>query len=43
MTNLFKSMDADNSGNITAEELRDAVAEQGSKIPLEVIYCALKI
>ena len=30
---MFKSMDTDNSGTITYEELKTGLAKQGSKIP----------
>ena len=43
LSNMFKNMDVDNSGNISAEELRNAYAGQSRKMPLEEFEKILKV
>ena len=43
LSNMFKNMDADNSGNISAEELRSVYAEQSSKLPIEEFEKILEV
>ena len=43
LSNMFKNMDVDNSGNISADELRNAYAGQSKKMPLEEFEKILKV
>lgn len=42
LSNIFRNVDVDNSGNISADELRAALAGKSSKIPLEEFEKILK-
>jgi len=41
--NMFKGLDADRSGNISAEELREAFKGQSSKMPVEEFEKIIKV